>query len=190
MDRDDVQHQSDRARGPGSPPILEDDYAQLRTELMRAVARVCPRQLSDRAEDIVQVALMRLMEIRRKNEGKAEFSALYLRKAAYSVVVDEIRRLRRRQEVPLDEDHSEAEHAAEIPDPERQSSGREIGQAIRECLGKMIRPRRLAVTLHLQGHSVGEVARLLGWSPKRADNLVYRGLADLRGCLDAKGIRR
>ncbi len=190
MDQDDAQHHSGRARGPGPSRVPEDDYAQLRADLVRAVARVCPPRMNDQAEDIVQVALMRLMEIRRKNEGKAEFSALYLRKAAYSVVIDEIRRLRRRQEVPLDDEHPEAEPAAEIPDPERQSSGREIGAAIRDCLGRLIRPRRLAVTLHLQGHSVTEVAGLLGWSPKRADNLVYRGLADLRGCLDAKGIRR
>jgi len=181
LDRDDPQQPS---------LASEDEYAQLRADLVSAVARVCPQWLSDRAEDVVQVALMRLMEIRRKNEGTTEFSALYLRKAAYSVVIDEIRRLRRRQEVPLDDESPEAEHPAEIPDPEREYSGHEIGQAIRDCLGRLIRPRRLAVTLHLQGHTVAEVARLLSWGVKRADNLVYRGLADLRECLDMKGVRR
>ena len=52
----------------------------------------------------------------------------------------------------------------------------------------MKRERRLAVTLHLQGHSVPEAARLLDWAVKRTENLVYRGLADLRECLTAKGI--
>ena len=52
-----------------------------------------------------------------------------------------------------------------------------------------MRPRRLAVTLHLQGHSVPEVGRLMGWSAKKADNLVYRGRADLRECLELRGIR-
>ena len=41
--------------------------------------------------------------------------------------------------------------------------------------------------LHLQGHSVPDAARLLGWPAKRTENLVYRGLADLRRCLIAKG---
>jgi RNA polymerase sigma-70 factor (ECF subfamily) len=47
--------------------------------------------------------------------------------------------------------------------------------------------RRRAVMLYLQGHSVPEAARLLGWTAKRTENLVYRGLADLRHCLRAKG---
>jgi RNA polymerase sigma-70 factor (ECF subfamily) len=50
-------------------------------------------------------------------------------------------------------------------------------------------PRRHAVTLSLQGHSVPEIGRLLGWTGKKAENLVYRGMADLRECLEGKGIR-
>jgi len=37
--------------------------------------------------------------------------------------------------------------------------------------------RRLAVALHLQGHTVAEAARLLDLSFKRTENLVYRGLS-------------
>jgi hypothetical protein len=29
----------------------------------------------------------------------------------------------------------------------------------------------------------------MGWTAKKAENLVYRGMADLRDCLGAKGIR-
>ena len=53
----------------------------------------------------------------------------------------------------------------------------------------MKRERRLAVTLHLQGHTVPETARILDWAAKQTENLVYRGLADLRECLMAKGLR-
>lgn len=172
-----------------SPSGFEQDLARVRADLARAVARVCPPWMADRAEDLVQVALMRVAEVHRQSEGKAEFSSFYLRKAAYSAVVDEIRRLRRRQEVPLEEERPETQKAATQPDPESRCAGGEIGQAIRDCLGRLVRPRRLAVALHLQGHRVAESARLLGWSAKKAENLVYRGLADLRGCLEAKGIR-
>ena len=55
--------------------------------------------------------------------------------------------------------------------------------------GRLVLPRRLAVTLHLQGHTVPEAGSLLGWNAKRAENLVYRGLADLRDCLAGKGVR-
>lgn len=171
------------------------DYEQLHRDLTRAVDRVCPRWMADRADDLVQVALMRVMEIQRKKEGTAELSGFYLKKVAYSAMIDEIRRLRRRQEVSLEgggEDEEEAvvyDPAAPTPDPERASAGRQVGRAIRDCLGRMVPPRRHAVTLNLQGHSVPEIGRLLGWTTKKAENLVYRGMSDLRGCLDAKGIQ-
>lgn len=172
-------------------PISDADYERLRDDLKRSVAKVCPRWLADRSEDLVQVALMRVMEIRRKSEGSAEFSSYYLKKAAYSALIDEIRRLRRRQEVSMEGDEeTEFDPAAETPDPERTSAGREVGRAIRDCLGLMVRPRRLAVTLNLQGHSVPEIGRLLGWTGKKAENLVYRGMSDLRGCLEGKGLGR
>lgn len=176
--------------GGGFPS--EIDLAGLRADLKRAVAQTCPRWLSDRSEDIIQVALMRVMEIYRKREGNVELSSFYLRKAAYSAVVDEIRRLRRRQEVPLENESSEIvyEPVAESADPERAAVARETGRAIQDCLGRLVRPRKLAVTLNLQGHSVPEIGKLLSWSTKKAENLVYRGLSDLRGCLDSKGVGR
>jgi len=61
--------------------------------------------------------------------------------------------------------------------------------AIRACLAAANRDRRLALVLYLQGHSVPEAARILGWDVKRTENLVYRGLADLRQCLLNKGHR-
>ncbi len=138
----------------------------------------------------MQVALMRVLAIHAKSEGKRQLSSSYLHKVAYSALVDEIRRLRRRQEVPLDNEGFEDKSAAtSLPDPEHTSAGREIARSIGQCLSLLIRPRRLAVTLHLQGHGVPDVARLLSWSRKRAENLVYRGLADLRDCLEAKGLR-
>ncbi len=180
--------------GQKGPPADSMDYPQLHRDLVRAVNRVCPRWLADRSDDLVQVALMRVMEIQRKKEATAEFSAFYLKKAAYSAMIDEIRRLRRRQEVSIEGDDEEGgpafDPAAPAPDPERASAGREVGRAIRDCLRTMVPPRRHAVTLNLQGHSVPEIGRLLGWTGKKAENLVYRGMADLRGCLGARGIRQ
>jgi RNA polymerase sigma-70 factor (ECF subfamily) len=170
------------------------DYAQLHRDLTRAVDRVCPRWMADRADDLVQVALMRVMEVQRKKEGTAELSGFYLKKVAYSAMIDEIRRLRRRQEVSLEGESDEEEAisydpAAPDPDPERSSSGREVGRAIRDCLGRLVAPRRHAVTLNLQGHSVPDIGELMGWTAKKAENLVYRGMSDLRGCLAGKGIQ-
>lgn len=177
---------------PVRPPEA-DEHERLRAELVRAVSRICPAWLASRADDLVQVALLRVLEVRRKSEANSQISSSYLRKAAYSALIDEIRRCRRRREVALETEDGKIDPAAEPraahPDPEQRCAGHEVGQAIRDCLARIVRPRRLAVALHLQGHSVPEVGKLMGWPAKKADNLVYRGLADLRECLGSKGVR-
>lgn len=173
----------------GNEPL---DYTRLRQDMARAVARLCPGWLADRRDDLVQAAVMRVMQIvgrgQAAGEGNPVLSSSYLYKVAYSALVDEIRRVRRRRETDL-EDEGVAPVAIAKESPERTAASREIGRGIRDCLAQMKRERRLAVTLHLQGHSVPEAARILEWAAKRTENLVYRGLADLRECLMAKGMR-
>ncbi|MDP9122662.1 MAG: RNA polymerase sigma factor, partial [Acidobacteriota bacterium] len=60
------------------PPEPPDDFEQLRIELVRAIRRICPRDLADCAEDLVQAALIRVLEIWRKSEGTAQFNKTFL----------------------------------------------------------------------------------------------------------------
>lgn len=163
---------------------------ELRRRLSEAVYRVCPGWLSSHTEDIVQTAMLRVLDAAgKRGEGDPDLSSLYVEKAAYSATVDEIRRHRRRREAAMAE-HSIGEGAENQADPETLAASREIAVGIGHCLSGLASPRRLAVTLHLQGHSVSEVATLMRWRFKRAENLVYRGLADLRRCLATKGLAR
>ena len=177
--------------GSVAPPLKFIDVAGLRQDLARAVARICPAWLSAQRDDLVQSALMRLMRLlgsrASTSEGIPPFSSSYLYRVAHSALVDEIRRVRRRREADLDE--GVAEVAVTSDNPERTAASLEIGRGIQACLTCLKLERRLAVTLHLQGHSVSEAARILGWPEKRTENLVYRGLADLRACLISKGMR-
>lgn len=151
---------------------------------MRAVARVAPAWLSADREDIVQMAMLRVVRLMER-EGAPPGPA-WLRRAAYSATVDEIRRRR----------SARLEHPEDVPDapdpragPDGLAAGGQLGDAVQGCLGGLAESRRRAVTCHLQGHSVPETAKLLELSPKQAENLVYRGLADLRGCLEGKGFK-
>jgi RNA polymerase sigma-70 factor (ECF subfamily) len=160
--------------------------------MARAVRRQCPAWLSDQAQDIAQAALIKVMAAEQRAEGERPLTAFYLHRAAHSALVDEIRRRKRRPEIPLEGSMEQGDQGPRFEprahgDPESNASFRELGAAVRECLLGAKRDRRLAVTLYLQGHSVPEVARILGWDAKRTDNLVYRGLADLRQCLMGKG---
>jgi hypothetical protein len=63
----------------------EVDYATLRQDLVKAVARVCPRRSAS-------------------GEGNRPLSSSHLYRVACSVLVDEIRRLRRRNETDLEDE--------------------------------------------------------------------------------------
>ena len=169
-------------------PVEEDRYGRLRRDLARAVASLCPRWLADRRDDLVQAAVLKVMAVEQRSEGNAALASSYLYRVAHSAVIDEIRARRRRPEVELEEEAMADERSTREPAPDAAAHGREIGRGIRDCLGGLKEERRSAVTLHLLGHSVPETARLLGWAAKRAENLVYRGLADLRDCLAGKGL--
>ena len=176
--------------GQGGPlPGLPGNLVEVREVLRRAVRRVCPRFLEAQQEDIVQSAMLRVVEISSRNEHGGIRTASYLWRVAHSATVDEIRRTERRREVPLEDGGVPELHSSVAPDPEHLLRGRQIGRAVRECLGTLIRPRRSAVMLYLYGFEADEAGRVLGGDRKRIRNLTYRGLGDLRRCLEGKGIR-
>ena len=167
-------------------------WTKLGADIARAVRRQCPWWLSEQAQDIAQAALIKVMTSAKNREGDRVLSSFYLYRLAHSAVVDEIRRRRRRREVTLEVVTEAGEDSVAVEpddrrDPERRATFQELGAAVRDCLVAMKRERRLAVMLHLQEHSVPEAARILGWTVKRTENLVYRGLANLRDCLRGKG---
>ena len=164
-------------------------YETILDELMVAVKKICPKWLADHRDDLVQVGMMRIMDVvRRSPEGEVPSNA-YIRKVAFSAMIDEIRRQKRLAETTLENEESgEVPFAGNEHCAQTKVESTHIGGAIRDCLFKLVTPRRLTVALHLKGHSVPESARLLGWTPKKTENLVYRGLSDLRSCLTGKGV--
>ncbi len=72
--------------------------------------------------------------------------------------------------------------------PEMTARGAQVGEVMLERLGTLKVDRRRAVALYLQEHPVPENAEHLGCDRKRARNLVYRGLAELREVLRARGL--
>ena len=169
----------------------EELFAELSRRLARSVRRVCPVWLASHADDIVQTAMVRILKAsRNRGEGKPDLSSLYLEKAVFSAMVDEIRRRRRRREQAMDEASLPEAAGSSLQDPEAAAESREIAEGIHDCLGRLPAARKIPVTLSLQGHSVPEIARLLRSTAKVAENQVYRGLAGLRRCLAAKGLAR
>lgn len=163
--------------------VAESD---LRRRVAAAVATLFPRlSLADR-EDVVQSTMVRLLEALARAPG-GSLNATYVWRTAHSVVLDEMQRARRRFEVATaPEDLGDASPRAPS-NPESDASLAQLRRAVRACFGTLAPERRRAVALHWFGYEPRETARLLGWTAKRAANLCYRGLADLRACVAAKG---
>lgn len=165
------------------------DLGELRQRLVSAVARVCPSWPSADRDDLVQAAMLKLMAVDRDREENGPLPSSYLYRVAFSAMVDELRRRSRRPEVPLESDGRSDVHETRAATPEQVARAREIGRGLRACLGALGGDRRAALTLRLLGFSVPAAARRLGWPAKRVENLVYRGLSDLRTCLERKGLK-
>lgn len=161
----------------------------MRHRLRASVQRVCPARLANDLDDIVQTAVMRVVEALRGRGREDPVPSSYLRKAAFSAAVDEIRRHDRRGEMALPDDPADGPYTASDPGPEREHAAGEIRRALSACLAALSAPRRRMVTLYLLGHTVPEASRMLGWTLRKAEHLVYRGLEDLRRCLTSRGIR-
>lgn len=167
----------------------DDEFEDLSNRVARSVRRNCPPWLRQRADDIAQDVLLKLLKSKRRADGDKTFTPAYLEMAVSGAVVDEIRRACRRKEDPVPDVDTVGRPAQGGSDPESRSWSREIVRGLVDCLRRLLRTRRLAVTLYLSGCTVPEAAARLHWGVHRTENLVYRGLADLRRCLSRKGLQ-
>lgn len=183
---------------PKSAPVLLSarrdfgaDDPELYEKIRRAVVKACPAWMGQRREDLAQKAVLRVLERAKRSPDEARFCSSYLYRTAYSVVVDEIRSIRRREGNDASEGQELVEQRATAntshSDPEYQAQDNRLGAAIRACLAGLKYERRLALTLNLQGYSNPDAAKMLDWDPKRTENLTVRGRSDLRRCLESKG---
>lgn len=147
--------------------------------------RICPRWLTGELEDLVQAAQMKLLG---RQDSLDDLPSAFLYRVGHSVMVDEIRRRKRRQEVSVDPLQGQEPPAVSEIGPEARAAGLELGLAIQACLTELKPDHKRAVALHLQGHSTNEIGDLLGHNRKKAENLVYRGLIELRALLRTRGL--
>jgi RNA polymerase sigma-70 factor, ECF subfamily len=162
------------------------ELAALRQRLDGALRRICPPWLVGQRDDILQDAMVRVIRVLDRT-GDAEVSGAYLARVGYTAMIDEIRRVRRRREDALD-DAAEPAAPAAAGSPERTAASSQVLGGVRDCMARLVESRRRVVTLYLLGHGVGEIAATLDEPYKRIENLVHRGLTNLRDCLARKGI--
>jgi RNA polymerase sigma-70 factor (ECF subfamily) len=169
-----------------SPAALPDD-ASIYRQIVSSVRRVCPAWLAGLREDIAQAAMLRVIGARKKIESGGGLTPSYLWKVACTATVDELRRIRRERAVPIAVT-PDAETAADSSDPLGDLRFADLGRVVHEGLVRLKPRRRLVVGLHLMGYTVAEMMRYTAWDERKVRNLLFRGLAELRAHLKARGL--
>lgn len=140
-------------------------------------------------EELLQEVRIRLWHAESRGESVARIPASYLWRTAESAAIDLFRR--RRTHVRREERLSGGARARP-QDPRMHTDAgaleTDLASRVDEALRQVGDARRVVVRMHLAGYNRAEIADSLGWSEAKVRNLLYRGLADLRELLEARGI--
>src|SRR4051812_4435522 len=143
-------------------------FARLVHRWQGPIRRLCERMLGDahRAEDVSQETFARLFARRKEYRAAGQFST-FLWRVALNLCYDELRRIRRRGEQPIDPEAAEplaVEHslaAATLP-PDDQLVLSERAEAVRRALQELPDPYRAVLVLrHYENLKFREIADVL-----------------------------
>ena len=178
---------------PGEDDVsvaLESALASFGTMVRRVGWR---HRLSDAdVDELVQDVRIRLWRARAAggSEQIRDVTSSYVYRTAVSAALDLLRRRRAHHAEPLepDDEPGEASRVSEPVGPAEELAQSELAEEIARAVDTIAPARRPVVRMHLAGYPRDEIAAMLGWSEAKTRNLLYRGLADLRERLTARGI--
>ncbi|REJ85149.1 MAG: RNA polymerase sigma factor [Acidobacteria bacterium] len=168
----------------GDTAAFDEFFATYHPALVRfALARLGGEM--ELAEEVAQVTLCQA--VRKLHTWRGEASLLtWMFTICRRQMADELRRLGRRQEIPVSELDDEILAALEsLSDPESDASRRarrhELAQRVRATLERLpSRQRQVLEGKYLRELSVREIAAALGVSEKAAESLLSRARASFR----------
>lgn len=172
---------------PDPSPILTHALERFRGVFER-VAQRFRLEPADR-EELLQEVRIRLWHAEGRGESIAQVPASYLWRTAESAAIDLFRRRRthQRREQRLSSGALERPHDARMH-ADAGAIEDDLASRVEDALRQVGDARRVVVRMHLAGYGRSEIASTLGWSDAKVRNLLYRGLADLREILEARGI--
>lgn len=150
---------------------MRDDgqaFASLVAKWEEPIRRLAERMTGDahRAEDIAQEAFARVFAKRKDYQPASRFST-WLWRIALNLCHDQLRRTRRRGEIPLDDEFSEPGpdlniFASDEPSPDTSAADRERHGLVRNALQRLPEPyRAVAILKHYEGLRFREIAEVL-----------------------------
>jgi RNA polymerase sigma factor (sigma-70 family) len=130
------------------------------------------------ADDLGQEIKIKIWKVF-QNEKKITSMASYIKKIVESTVIDQIRKIKREDNIVSIELEKKASELntkyIDYPTHEK-----ELKEYINRAVESLIETRKKAVKLFLLNMSIEEIAEYYDWSRDKTRNLLYRGLADMK----------
>ena len=168
----------------------EGAFAQLVRRWEGPIRRVCVRLLGDEhlAGDLAQETFIRVFAKRKEFRADARFST-WVWRIAVNLCYDELRRRDRRQELSLDEPHSETAAFLEAwagaePAPDQALANRERGELVRKAVMRLPEAYRAVVVLrHYEDLKFREIADVLGLAEGTVKSRMAEALTQMNRLL-------
>jgi len=132
-------------------------------------------------DDIVQEVRIKIWRLLASEKNIVSYAS-YIKKIVDTVVIDQLRLLRKDEQLYRMEKQKQVAEQLNRFRPEILRNIR-LREAIGKAVESLIESRRNVVKLYLFDMSIEEISRFYGWSLHKTRNLLYRGLADLKRSL-------
>jgi RNA polymerase sigma-70 factor (ECF subfamily) len=140
-------------------------------------------------DELFQDVRLRLWRARGSSEQIAAAPTSYVYRTAVTAALDLIRARRDAREERVDTTSAGgAATFGTVAGPDAALEAGELGATVASAVETITPSRRPVVRMYLAGYDKAEIAELMGWSESKTRNLLYRGLADLREALAARGV--
>jgi RNA polymerase sigma-70 factor (ECF subfamily) len=137
------------------------------------------------AEDLIQDIRLKIWKII-DDEKNITSPPSYLKKVVESAVIDQIRKVRKEEEIFISERQKLISENEFRFNPYLDQE-RSLKEYILKATDRLIESRRIVVKLYLLNMNLLEISDYLNYSQAKTRNLLYRGLADLKNILKKMG---
>lgn len=129
-------------------------------------------------DDIAQEVRIKIWKLIESEKNVVCYAA-YIKKIVDTVVIDQLRLLRKDERLYRIEKQKQVAEQLNGYRPEVLRNAL-MKEAVGKAVESLIESRRNVVKLYLFDLSIEEISRFYGWSLHKTRNLLYRGLADLK----------
>ena len=135
-------------------------------------------------DDLLQDIYIKIWKYYKKNDKDIPFSRPYIDTIINSVLINSMKKSKN-EIMALNRLRFDIQESL-VSDNTSQLAM--LNELILKSLNEIKADSKIVISLYLMGLTLAEIAKLQGWGQSKTNNLYYRGIAELKKKLKAKGI--